>query len=314
MSGATSFDMIEAARKRKEEGDDEMKDLIEKINNRGPEQDTVDESDNVQAVDNEQQGTQEDQEAQSEEDPRQAAEQTSDDADGNRSLSVEERIDLMERELELRDLKIQKMESKSSKWEHLAQKRAGELDFLRKSTSRTKESADDDIWSEFATSETEQETRSGSVDLSEFEQDAIDNARQQEQLQFLNQYENDLYTGEGDERELNPTFIELLKEVRVDYEDELSGRSLKAVRKATKAILKEARLALKEKQLEGSIEEARKRRAIVSNKAREKKLSNQASESSPATQSDFNDIDIKDLSADEMAKLLRKDKRRTRYR
>lgn len=245
-------------------------------------------------------------------DTKQAAEQKQE-ADGDKPLTVEERLDLMDQELELRDLKLQKMENRSSKWEGLAQRRAGELDFIRKqSNSRTEKKADDDIWSDLVDDKSDEVKRSSNT-LSEFEEDALVNARQDEQLRFLNVYEGELYTGEGEERQLDPEFVKILTEVREDYQDELASSSPKRVRKATQSALKEARLTLKEYKLENSIVEARKRRAIVSNKARERKLTTQASESSASTSNDTGEKSIEDMTAKEMAEWMSKDPRRTLY-
>ena len=238
----------------------------------------------------------------------------SDEPDGN-SLTIEERLDLMDQELELRDLKLQKMEQKASKWEELAQRRAGEIGHLRQSNSRTpkEEKAELDLWSELLEEEKPEQVRQRSsvTQLSEFEEEAIESARQSVQIQFLNEYASELYTGEGEDRELDPDFVEILKEVRNTYEDDLTSPSPKRVRKATQAVLRDARLTLKERRLESSIAEARKRRVVVSQKAREQKLASQASESSSSSSNQTETRNFEDLSTDEMAEIMRKDKRRS---
>jgi hypothetical protein len=244
---------------------------------------------------------------------KEAAEQ-SDKPDGN-SLTVEERLDLMDKELELRDLKLERVQQKAEKWETLAQRRAGELNHIRQSEKPANsklEKAEEDLWSELDNKTDDSEKRSA-VRLNEFEEEALATARQNAQLAFLNEYEKELYTGKGDERKLDPEFVEVLTEVRDDYQDELASHSPKRVRKATEAALKEARLTFRERRLEKSLVEARSKRAVVSQEARERKLASQVSESTSQSTNEADTRDFENLSADEMADALSRDKKRSGY-
>ena len=105
-------------------------------------------------------------------------------------LTVEERLNLMEEELKLKDLQRERTEIEVKKWQSLADTRKGELDYLLKSGDRPRE--DDksstvgnqlDLLSEVDDTEEKRPARR-QRNLSEFEQDAIEKARMDSLRQF----------------------------------------------------------------------------------------------------------------------------------
>lgn len=247
--------------------------------------------------------------------PSKKAAEQSDEPDGNVSLTIEERMDLMEQELELEKLKGARWQAKAKKFERTASRHAGALNHVRQSSnSESYGTGDDDLWSELFDEEENdhRQTNTDRVDLSEFEQETLTAARQGVTQQFLNDHD-DIYDGKDEERALSSDFTAAVAELRPDYDDDLNSGSPKRVRKATQSLLKEARMTLQEKRMEASLADARKRRAIVSTKARERKLASQASEGSSQSDNEADTRDFENLSADEMSDRLARDKKRSGY-
>lgn len=313
-------EQIERAAKAKEKRDPsskfkELKEAREALNNPTDENESSEEQD-AQATD---QDETKDDKPKSKAVVKEAAEQTSDDDDGNRSLTVEERLDLMDQDRALYDLKLQQMENQAQKWENLAQRRAGELDYLSKSKSRAPQKpADDDIWSELTADadETEQETQGGSVEPTDSELYVLEQAGKNARAQFLSEHGDEVYTGEGDSKELDPAFVEIVKEVTKNYDGELNDRNPRRVHQANINLLLAAKLQYQISKGEALKVESRKRRAITSQKARDRKVVSQTSESSASSTSTTDgDKSIEEMSKEEFAKtFIRNDPRRTLFR
>lgn len=231
------------------------------------------------------------------------------------SLSIEDRLDLLEKENEAIRAQRDSDRREIEKWKYLHQRKAGELDFIRKNTGgRQTDQAADDPWADLQYEEP-QETQSRNVSrqISETEAEVIATARTNVTIAFLEKHQEVYTQGEQGQTSIDPLFLEHLAEAKKDYEDELERGSVGTQKKVTNFILNDAYAAWSAARKLQTVEEARKKRAITSQKARDRKVESQATESSGQSRARVPSADksFESMTLEEKRKLLAGQRQRT---
>lgn len=217
------------------------------------------------------------------------------------------RLDLLEKELALRALEMEKLRQENKKWMYRAQTREGELNFLKTSES-------DDRGSHSPARESgrfgwEQSPASaGSSDemterLQSLEGEAVERAKEREVLKFHTEFPD---FNQDDE------FASVLRDLAPDYEFELRSGSPKKVGRSTAMLLREAKLEVDRRRAERAVQEARDHMASLHSEARQRKLDSMVSDStdtsassaSPPKQYASERERLMDMPQEELAALL----------
>lgn len=209
-------------------------------------------------------------------------------------------LKLIERELQLRDLKMQRLENENQKWQTLAQQRQGKLDYLEKNDGTAPKPAG---WGQ--TRRSTESTGNPETDrLAALEQEAVERARQNAVVAFTQQYPDLIQDQE---------FHAMLKERAQEYAEDLQSGNTKRVTRATNLLLQDARLELTIQREEAAIAEARQRQASAAETIRQRKLdsgatTSDAAESSstpPKTYGSYKE-QLMDMDTDQLAALWNK--------
>lgn len=190
---------------------------------------------------------------------------------GPEDLDLATRLDLMERELQLRDVLQERQQLENEKWKYRAQTRAGELDYLRKTGRPSAES--DPIPSELYETD-EYNTGNRSADDARFralEEDAVERAKEK----AIQKFSVDFKDFEQDDR-----FRQLVAEKAPEYAAELQSGHAKKVQKATEMLLRDARIERRIEMEQTALEEARSKQSVRSETIRNRKLATAPSDSS----------------------------------
>lgn len=287
-------------------------------------QTSQDEQDTQTRRDNTQSDDEETVVASSETDNEAAESRTEPKEDGGQGSS-NDRFALLEKELKLRDLRMERLEFENQKWKTRAQRRAGELDYIKNQGGRANEAgeATDSVLDNFF-DETEPQTlrRQESSEssnplsrrLSALEAEAVEAAKERAVARF---------SADFADFEQDSEFTTVIKELGAEYADDLSSGNPKLVEKATNTLLRDARLEVLTRREETALQAARKKQATVAQRVRQQKLDGEISDGSDAGTEDNNPSkrtygslkeQLMDMDMDDLADLLTAQAKRAQRR
>lgn len=222
-----------------------------------------------------------------------STEESTDSTSTLNSADLLARLELLEKELALGKLETEGLKAKHDKWRDLAQRREGELNYIRKRGQA--KAPDDHIF--------EDETNVPHVvddpRISYLTEELKNRAFQDELVAFASKHKDiDEYEGK---------MAELIKEGVSDYQAELNSGDIRQVRKATQLLLKESYIAAKEHKLRMEVEEAKTKKLQRAEEIKKKKLSGASSGSTASTTQGKKTPSTKtvdDLSDDELHAMI----------
>jgi len=210
---------------------------------------------------------------------------------------IEARLELMERELKLKDLKLDRMQVQLENREKLARQRASDLGNIKKGTRQT---------------DPEEDRRTSLIEDQDEApvEDSWKHGVNVELAQRAMQDEMIAFAGENEEADnYLDKMIPYVEEHRADYFAELSSGNPKAVRRATNLLLREAFIAAKEVKYGEELDTLRTNRQKQQDELKEKKNGSSASGGSAGDVGQSNTRSatiqsVKDLSDDQLRSLI----------
>jgi len=213
---------------------------------------------------------------------------------------IEARLELMERELKLRDLRAEKLQVQLENRDRLARQRASDIGNLKKAPARAADREDDELTSLLSDTNTDRASKDEDGWRQGVTVELAQRAMQDEMVAFAGENE--------DADEYLDKMIPYVEQHRQDYFAELSSGNPKAVRRATNLLLREAFVAAKEAKYSEELDTLRTTRQKQLEDLRERKQGASASGGSaseaggagrPAAKKS-----LKDLSDDELRTLI----------
>jgi len=214
---------------------------------------------------------------------------------------LEARLELMEREAKLQELRDERRDLEIEKWKNLARTRASEIGNLRKTKPKPGSDELDELVDAVAETEGEKPPAADDSWRRMVNEELIEKARWDE----LRKFHDENRTADKDDVAQMIPWIEAHK---MDYAEELNSNSPKVVRRAYNMLLREAYIAVREEKYVGELNGLKERRTKHEADLKEKKqgafVSGGSSSDAEATGKPKVVKSIKDLSDDELRAAL----------